>query len=385
MARRKTLTDEGVAALKPRPKRYAHPDPELASHYIRVTTSGAKSFVVVVRDRGSRQRWITIGAWPVYTIGAARKRAIEILRAVREGRAEPESFERVSAKWRELHCEARKLRSIWHIDRYLGLMHHAWTGRDFAGIGRADIAKLLDKIESQNGQRQATYCLQVFSSMANWYAARDDNYRSPVVKGMRRGTPVKRDRFLTDDELRAVWKQAEANGTFGALVRLLLLTGQRREKVASMRWEDIDGSIWTIPAEAREKGSAGSLTLPEIASDIIEQQPRFSSSPYVFAGRTGSHISGWSKSKRQFDAKLTDVEPWTLHDLRRTARSLMSRAGVRPDIAERVLGHVIKGVEGIYDRHAYTEEKAHALRVLASLIENITNPPANNVVNIKSQ
>ena len=79
------------------------------------------------------------------------------------------------------------------------------------------------------------------------------------------------------------------------------------------------------------------------------------------------------------------MKPWVLHDLRRTARSLMSRAGIRPDISERVLGHVIKGVEGIYDRHAYTEEKAHALRALASLIENITNPPANKVVNIKSR
>ena len=142
--------------------------------------------------------------------------------------------------------------------------------------------------------------------------------------------------------------------------------------------------MWTIPAEKREKGNAGVLVLPDLALEIINAQPRFISNPYVFAGQ-GDHIRSWSRRKAQFDAQLEGVAPWVLHDLRRTARSLMSRAGVRPDISERVLGHVIKGVEGIYDRHAYTEEKAHALKALAGLIEKIINPPANKVVHIKSR
>jgi hypothetical protein len=94
MARRKKLTDEGVESLNPKSKRYAHPDPELPSHYIRVTPKGAKSFVVVVRDKEGHQRWETIGTYPAYTIDAARKRAVEILRAIREGKSTPESFER---------------------------------------------------------------------------------------------------------------------------------------------------------------------------------------------------------------------------------------------------------------------------------------------------
>jgi integrase len=81
--------------------------------------------------------------------------------------------------------------------------------------------------------------------------------------------------------------------------------------------------------------------LPDLALEIINAQPRYAFNPYVFAGSGGAHISGWSKRKRHFDAKLEGVKPWVLHDLRRTARSLMSRAGVRPDISERVLGHVI--------------------------------------------
>jgi integrase len=380
MARRKLLTDAGVAALKPRSKRYAHPDPELPSHYIRVTPSGSKSFIVVVRDREGNQKWETIGKFPAYPIEAARKRAGEIIRARREGRSAPESFEVVSSKWMDLHCKARGLRSVDGINRLLQLMLREWTGRQFASIGRGDVTKLLDKIEEKNGRHQANYCLAIFSSMANWYTAREDDYRSPVVKGMRRGTPTKRDRILSDDELRAVWKAAEENGTFGAIVRLLLLTGQRREKVASMRWDDIsiDGT-WTIPTEDREKGNAGSLVLPAVALDIIKAQPRFESSPYVFASRVSGHVKGWSKSKEQFDAKLNGVAPWTLHDLRRTARSLMSRAGVSSEHAERVLGHAIRGVEGTYNRHQYLDEKAHALKALAGLIENILAPQSAKV------
>jgi integrase len=155
-----------------------------------------------------------------------------------------------------------------------------------------------------------------------------------------------------------------------------LLTGQRREKVATMRWADVVDGVWTIATAEREKGNAGSLALPAQALEIIEAQARIGENPYVFAGR-GNGCYDISQSKRPFDAKLPKMPHWTLHDLRRTARSLMARAGVRPDIAERVMGHAIAGVEGVYDRHSYREEKADALRSLAALIDGIVNPRAN--------
>ena len=315
MSRRKKLTDEGVKALSPKSKRYASPDPELPSHYIRVTPTGAKSFVVVVRDKEGRQRWETIGTYPAYTIDAARKRAIEILRAVREGKSTPELFEVVAAKWRELYCVREGLRSLHEIDRHLGRLCNEWRGREFKSIGRGDVAKLLDKIELQISRRQANYALQIFGTIANWYAARDDDYRSPIVRGMRRGKTPERDRILDDDELRAVWQHAD--GTFGALVKLLLLTAQRLDKVASMRWQDIsvDG-VWTIPTEAREKSNAKALKLPELALDIIKAQPRFASNPYILVGRGGSHVGGLARRKTRLDAKLEGVKPWVLHDLR---------------------------------------------------------------------
>jgi integrase len=321
-------------------------------------------------------------------LDAARAIAKKTLQSIRGG--DVNSFDSVAARWRKLHVEARKLRSMDEIDRHLKRMSQAWDGRDFASIGRGDLAKLLDHIEINNGQRQATYALQVFSAMANWYAARDDNYRTPVVKGMRRGSPTKRDRILNDDELRAVWKQAETNGTFGALIRLALLTAQRQDKLASMKWSDVKDGVWVIETEAREKGNAGELVLPDAAMSIIEQQKtvRQMTDTYIFpAARGGGYVSGWSKMKRAFDVKVSvtprTVSPWAFHDLRRTARSLMSRAGVTSDIAERVMGHAIAGVEGVYDRHSYRDEKADALKRLAQQINDIVVPPPSNVQKLR--
>lgn len=139
-----------------------------------------------------------------------------------------------------------------------------------------------------------------------------------------------------------------------------------------MRWQDLDDEgVWAIPTEAREKGNAGQLVLPEMVREIIAAQPAFVGNPYVFPGRGKEHFKSGAHGKRTIDKKLMFEEPWRLHDLRRTARSLMSRAGIRPDIAERVLGHAIKGVEGVYDRHHYREEKTHAVNALARLVQTI--------------
>jgi integrase len=110
--------------------------------------------------------------------------------------------------------------------------------------------------------------------------------------------------------------------------------------------------------------------------ELIKSQPRFVNCDYVFAGRGNVPINGFSKAKMLLDTKMTaangvPIAPWTVHDLRRTARSLMSRAGVRPDVSERVLGHAIQGVEGVYDRYSYDTEKGEALQMLSDLIVQI--------------
>jgi integrase len=192
-----------------------------------------------------------------------------------------------------------------------------------------------------------------------------------------------RARILDDSEIRAIWKVAEGNGAFGAFVRLALLTAQRREKIVSLKFSDVADGVWTIDTAEREKGNAGALVLPNMALAIIATQPHIGDNPYVFAGRGDGHFNGFSKAKAQFDAKLPGIAPWVIHDLRRTSRSLLSRANVRPDIAEKVMGHVAQGVEATYDRHHYAEQKTDALKRLAALIETILHPRRGNVTPIQ--
>jgi integrase len=218
--------------------------------------------------------------------------------------------------------------------------------------------------------------------MATFTQSRDENYSLPFVRNMRRVPKQNRarSRILDDVELRTVWQHAEAAGAYGAFVQLLLLTAQRRDKVLDIKRGDITThGVWVIRAEEGEKENAGAIKLPEMALRIINAQPRFANNPYVLAGRSDGRRGFSSRDKSTFD-QACGVTGWRLHDLRRTARSLMSRAGVLSEHAERVLGHTIGGVEGVYDRYGYEPEKADALRKLAALIEMIVHPPAGDNV-----
>lgn len=389
--RRKSLSDAGVADLKARAARYAFPDPELRGHYVRVMPSGAKSFVAVSRDPKGKQVWATIGAADMMGIEKARDEAREAIKRIRAGlpaiepRAAVDTFRTVAENYMKRHVAAKGLRSEREIQRCLDVyVFPTWEAREFTGIRRGDVAKLLDEVEDGNGGRQADMVLAIVRGICNWYAARNESYLSPIVRGMRRSSPVKRERVLTDDEIRAIWQHAGKAGTFGDILRLALLTAQRREKILTMQWDDVsvDG-VWHVPGAEREKGTGGELKLPALALDIIRARKRVGENPYVFAGRTkGSFFSGVSKAKTDFD-KHVAIPHWTVHDLRRTARSLMARAGVDSDTAERVMGHVIDGVEGVYNRHKYTDEKASALTRLAALLKTILNPPAKNVLPLK--
>ena len=414
MARRNTLTDLQVAKLKPEEKRITLPDPELRGHYVRIQPSGAKSYCAVTRDPNGKQVWATIGSTDIYKIVEARDKAREAIKRIKAGLepfepapVKPDSFKAVAENYLERHVRAKGFRSQAEIERQLtNHIYPVWQDREFIGIRRGDVTKLLDDVQDNHGPSAADHVLAVVRSIMNWYTSRSDDYTSVIARGMRRTDPKSRQRtrILDDDELRVVWTVAKANGTFGALMRIALLTAQRREKVSTMRWDDVtvDG-VWNIPAEEREKGNGGALVLPEMTLEIIRTQKRVGENPYVFAGRGDGHFYGWSPCKRAFDGKVTKarreaaekrgddpntVVPlpnWTLHDLRRTARSLMSRAGVRPDISERVMGHIIQGVEGIYDRHSYREEKADALVKLSGLIGLILDPPADNVTALRGE
>ncbi len=390
---RKSLSDHGVKVLKPRAARYAFPDPELGGHYIRVQPTGGKSFVALARSPHGKQVWTTLGATDLFTLDEARSQAKDVIKRIRAGlpafedRAAVQTFNGVADEFIKRHVIAKGLRSRPEIERLLDRhVRPRWGAREFVGIRRRDVTELLDIIQDERGTRQADYVLAILSKMMTWFAGRSDDYDSPIIRGMKRGDPKASagKRTLDHDELRAVWKHAEHAGQFGAIVRLALLTGQRKTKIAAMRWNDLgaDG-VWTVPHDEREKGVGGALQLPEVARKIIAEQKRLSDNPHVFPGRGGTHFSGWSKCKAAFD-KAVPTAPWVVHDLRRTARTLMADVGVRPDIAERVMGHAIAGVEGTYDRGKYLKAKADALERLAGLIAAVLNP-ADNVVPLRAE
>jgi integrase len=193
-----------------------------------------------------------------------------------------------------------------------------------------------------------------------------------------------RKRVLSDDELRAVWRAAETAGTlFDRYVQYVLLTACRRNEASRMTRAELDGADWLIPASRSKNKQDHLVPLSRKALEILAQVPAIGKPDGFVFTHTGR------RAYRNFDAdnaKLqarSDTAGWTIHDLRRTARSLMSRAGVMADHAERALGHIIGGVRGVYDRHEYRAEKLAAFEALAAMIDRILCPPAENVVPLR--
>jgi integrase len=278
------------------------------------------------------------------------------------------------------------------------------------GIKRSQFVKLLDKVEDERGPRMAHVLGAYLSRVCSWYARRDDSYSSPFVRGMAaRVRPKERagKRVLDDQEIRDLWAALDAGSKdipdcFARLVRTLLLTATRRDEAARTSWAEIEhlrhddcrGDVLTIPG-SRMKGKLDhAVPLTPAVLDLISGRPKDAKTrPFVFSTTGGTKpFSGYSKAKAALDreiAKLRErdgrdsMPAWRLHDLRRTSKTLMIRAGVRPDISERVLGHAIPGVEGVYDRWGYLPEKSDALTQLAALIDRIVTPPADNIVPMK--
>ena len=138
-----------------------------------------------------------------------------------------------------------------------------------------------------------------------------------------------------------------------------------------MRWEDIEDGVWTIPGEGREKGTAGRINLSSLALTILEALPVIAGNPYVFAGRGKIALNSFSECKAELDAKLS-LPHWTLHDLRRSCRKLLTRVRVERDVAELATGHVVKGVEGVYvDPEEYETQIGEALQAVSREVERI--------------
>jgi integrase len=367
-----------------------------------VQPSGRKSWAVRYRFAGKPRKLTLDGA---LTLAAARKAAAEALHELAQGRdpAAAKSAVRTAAaalaadtvdKWAaqfiERHAKKRTRENSWRQTVHVldDIVLPVWGGRTVHNIKRRDVIDLVESV-AEDRPVMANRTLAVLSKFFSWMCERDIVAASPCTGVKRPSEEQARDRILTDDEIRRLWLSCDAvGGRFGPLVKLLLLTGQRRGEVTGMRRSKIIGDVWTLDPEETKNKQRHDVPLSKQAAEIIEAMPRISGD-YVLTSATARRIGGLAKSKRALDAHMRPASRWTLHDLRRTAASGMAKLGVKLPVIERVLNHTsgsFSGVVGIYNRHDFAAEKRDALQSWADHVDSIVRgEPVGKVVKLRGR
>jgi integrase len=248
----------------------------------------------------------------------------------------------------------------------------AWGGRKVQAITRRDVLSLVDGIVDRGAPYAANRVFAAVRRFFNWTVERSILDLSPAAGMKPPGAEVKRDRVLTDNEIRLFWASTDQLRTpFRELYRLLLLTGQRRDEVAAMQWNEVEGADWTIPAGRVKNADTHLVPLSDLALETLRSVPQISGGPsFVFTTTGRSPVSGFSRAKHRLDALMkaesagVELEPWRLHDLRRTCATGMARLRISPHVIEAVLNHrsgEISGVAAVYNRFGYLDEKRAAL------------------------
>ena len=386
------LTDAKVAAIKP-PKagQDEHRDTKVTGLRLRVGAGGKKTWIVRARA-GARVLNKKLGTYPAMRLGAARTAAERVLEAIaRDGSAEAteRTFGAVADAWIEKKRADRKRNKSVELQRRRLELHvlPKWRDRKIADIRRGDVRELIENIE---GDVLPNRILTVVRTVFRFALSRDWVEASPAEGIEMPKDENARDRFLEMEEVKRVWEATNLLGyPFGPYVRLLLLTGQRRTEVASMRWQDVDldAGRWILKADDTKSDRAHLVPLSEPAVEQLKGLPRFGA--FVFSTDGETHIKGYAKGKKRLDAFLAaagePLAPWTLHDLRRTVATHMVRLGVSMEIVARVLAHAKAGVTArVYALHEYEPEKRSALeRWAADVMRVVEDRPAGKVVNLR--
>jgi integrase len=397
----KTLTTRTIETIKPGQERREIADKFLPGLYLVVQPSAAKSWAVRYRG-GGRTRKHTLGSYPAIDLKAARKLAGKALRAVAEGRdpgrekaqereARSDSVAAVARQFIERHCKrSNRPRTLRETKRLLDLhVLPRWRSRLLREITRRDVLDLLDRVVDAGTPIAANRTLSALRKMCNWAVERDIITTSPCA-GVKPPTAERsRDRTLSDSELRAVWLAAdEIRGPFGALVKLLILTGQRRDEVARMQWSEIDLArrLWVLPPERAKNNTRHEVPLSAPAIAILTALPRIGDR-FVLTTNGEAPSSGYAKGKCRLDALLpSDMPPWRLHDLRRSAATGMARLGINLPVIEKVLNHSsgsFAGIVGVYQKHSFADEKRRALDAWGAFVADlVADQPRGNVVRL---
>jgi len=414
---RKEITARSVAALEARkiidPKTSkpvkSITDEHIAGFVAERLPSGRVRFGYRFGPRGNRG-WITIGLLGEMSADAARARA-EIHVGVRRAGEDPAAKLRAAAV-NAANTVNHLLNEYIESSRFKKLRAGAAIAAGFKNhvrpaigklviykLKRKDIAIMRKKIAAKY-PRMAEIVVSHLSEAFNWWAINDEDFNSPIVKGMNPREGEARARVLADDELADLWRALDEvdniSDAFKALVRVLLLTACRRGDVAGMHTRELergskrvaavggtstkDATLWTIPAARYKTERDHMLPLIEAIKKYLPERKN----GFVFSCDGGkTPIKGFHTPLLEVKAKIAEIRrkenrgpmaPWSLHDLRRTARTIMAAMKVARDDAERVLGHRFGAVEETYDRFKYLDEKADALTKLAGHVNGIVSP-----------
>ena len=326
------------------------------------------SYVLKYRHNG-KQRFVTIGRHGVLTPDEARRKAKKVLGSVADG-VDPvgpkaDSLAAVINDYLSRAKGTLRPSSYRHTQRYLLENWRGYHRTPVANLKRRDVALGLAEIETKHSPIIALRARTALSTMFNW--AIRQGYEipaNPVLGTNRIEVKQSRDRVLTKAELATIWRQC-GDDDYGRIVRLLILTGQRRDEVGRMKWSELDleRKVWVIPAERTKNKREHILPLTDAMIALLPERWR----DFVF-GPKG--FVNWGNSR----AKLNGVEDFRLHDLRRTAVTMMAELGIQPHIIEAILNHVSghkAGVAGIYNKAKYLDEMRSALKRWAEHIEQI--------------
>jgi integrase len=403
----KRLTDQFVERLKPPASgRVEYFDAAFPALALRISEHGHKSWSLFYRMPGSpRLRRFKLGTYPQLKPARARALAAETLDQVRVGtdpglvrkrakrEAPPADLGSIEALVRDYlrqhivpNCSAgtyTNAKRMLEVD-----VLRSWRGRTLDSINKRDAIALIDRI-TERAPVHANRVLARLNAMFNWAVDKDRIAASPIA-GLKPPSKEKsRDRWLGDQEIVWFWQACEQLGyPFGPLFQMLLLTAQRLAETASLEWTELDleAKLWVIPREKAKSGRSHEVQLSEPVIALLCSLSRLG--PFVFTGRSGRGVTGFTYGKAELDAAMVEVagakiEKFILHDLRRTAASGMARIGVPPHVVDRILNHssgTIRGVAAVYNRFEYRDERRSALAAWAFYVTGLIAPAPDNVV-----
>lgn len=360
-----SLTDTFIRSIEPPEKGQKTYYDDLKGFGLRVSPGGTKTFVVVY---GANRRRETIGRYPTVKLAKARAKAKVLLAGYTLGKHRPAAanFEEARRRFIEASETKNRPKTTREYERLLD-RHFRLSRMQLEDVTREEIMRRVNKLKgTPSEQHHAFVAIKVF---LNWCVKNAYLAQNPIAYVSAPTRQASRDHVLTDEELGRVYRHAlDYPYPFGPIVALCILTGQRRSEIGGLRWEWIDGDTLTLPSEHTKNKHAHTIPLGEQAQEVIGDLPQLGD--YLFPA-TRTHVRGkpttsfnaWATAKPAFDKGL-DVEPYTLHDLRRTFASTLAALGTPIHITEKLLNHVsgtISGVAAIYNRHQYIDEMREAI------------------------